>query len=204
MDFAAHRGYLNLPPVILCAFCGAFMGDQFLFYLGGYRSRSLLDRHPDWQKRISGVERNIDRFRALFVLGFRSVYGLRTVSPFVLGVGDIRPIVFIGLDAVSVPGWAILVGWLGYVFGSVMEIVLEDIERYEMELFGVILIVGLAVWLMRAYRKRKAVSSAEARLFRTDLAALPVIKTTKLIPRMTAHPFIPGSTSLRTREKIGT
>lgn len=155
--FAAHRGYLDLPVVILCAFLGGFSSDQLFFYLGRHRSRAFLKRHPDWQGRISTIERHIDRFRTVFVLGFRFIYGLRTVSPFVLGMGDIRPSIFIILDGLSALVWAILVVSLGYVFGNVTELILEDIERYEMELFGVILIVGLTLWLARAYRRRRAV-----------------------------------------------
>jgi membrane protein DedA with SNARE-associated domain len=158
--FAAHRGYLDLPLVIACAFVGAFFGDQFFFYLGRHRSRVFLERHPDWRARISSVERYIDRFRTAFVLGFRFIYGLRTVSPFVLGMGDIRHPRFAVLDAISALAWAIGVAWLGYVFGNVMELIIEDIEHYEMEVFGLILIAGLSVWLGRAYRKRKAVQSA--------------------------------------------
>ncbi len=157
--FAAHRGYLDLPLVILCAFLGGFSEDQFFFYLGRHRSRAFLDRHPGWRPRISTIERHIDRFRTAFVLGFRFIYGLRSVSPFVLGMGDIRPSRFGTLDGLSAMAWAALVVWLGYAFGNAVELVLEDIERYEMELFGVILIVGLTVWLGRSYRKRKVVAS---------------------------------------------
>ena len=32
--FAAFRGYLSLPYVILTAFIGSMLGDQFFFYLG--------------------------------------------------------------------------------------------------------------------------------------------------------------------------
>jgi membrane protein DedA with SNARE-associated domain len=157
--FAAHRGYLNLPLVVLCASCGAFMGDQFLFYLGRHRSRWFLDRHPDWQKRVSAVERNIDRFRSIFVLGFRFIYGLRTVSPFVLGMGDIRLIVFVVLDAVSVLVWAIVVSSLGFFFGRIIENIIGDIRHYELQLAGIILFVGSIVWTVRIVRKRRKRSS---------------------------------------------
>jgi membrane protein DedA with SNARE-associated domain len=153
--FAAHRGYLSLPLVILCAYAGAFLGDQFFFYLGRHKSRSFLQRHPDWKRRVSTVHRYIDRFRILFVLGFRFVYGLRTVSPFVLGMGTIRTVVFIGLDAISALVWATVVGCLGYAFGNVMEVLIGDIQHYEMELFGVLLIVGLVLWLIRKLRTKK-------------------------------------------------
>jgi membrane protein DedA with SNARE-associated domain len=153
--FAAHRGYLDLRLVILCAFIGAFLGDQFFFYLGRHKSRPFLRRHPGWQRRISTVQRSIERFRIIFVLGFRFIYGLRTISPFVLGMGEIRTVVFIALDAAAALVWAILVGCLGYAFGNVMEALLGDIERYELELFGVLLIIGTAVWLVRTLRKTK-------------------------------------------------
>ena len=32
--FAAHRGLLELPWVIVCAFLGSFVGDQAFFYIG--------------------------------------------------------------------------------------------------------------------------------------------------------------------------
>ena len=32
--FAAHRGYLSLPWVILLAFAGSLAGDQLWFYVG--------------------------------------------------------------------------------------------------------------------------------------------------------------------------
>lgn len=35
---AAHQGYLDLAGVILAAFAGSLMGDQFFFLLGRRRS----------------------------------------------------------------------------------------------------------------------------------------------------------------------
>ena len=159
--FAVHRGYLDLPLVILCAFAGAFSADQLFFYLGRRRSGAFLERHRDWRGRVSAIERHVDRFRTAFVLGFRFIYGLRSISPFVLGMGDIRASVFVALDALSSLVWAILAVWLGYALGSVMELILKDVERYEMELFGAIILVGLTVWLCRAYRRRRALPSEQ-------------------------------------------
>ena len=43
---------------------------------------------------------------------------------------------------------------LGYLFGNAMELVLENVRKYEGWLFAVLLGVGLAVWvgLRRATR----------------------------------------------------
>ena len=45
--FAAHRGFLELPWVMLCAFLGSMAGDQTFFYIGrrnGGRLRRALKR----------------------------------------------------------------------------------------------------------------------------------------------------------------
>lgn len=47
--FAAHRGYLELPWVIVCALLGTFIGDQFYFYLGRTRGRSALEKRCQGQ-----------------------------------------------------------------------------------------------------------------------------------------------------------
>ena len=40
--FAAHRGYLDLPGVILAAFVGTLLGDQLFFVLGRWHSEKIL------------------------------------------------------------------------------------------------------------------------------------------------------------------
>jgi len=44
--FAAHRGYLALPGVILAAFIGSLCGDQLFFFLGRRHSQAVLARRP--------------------------------------------------------------------------------------------------------------------------------------------------------------
>jgi membrane protein DedA with SNARE-associated domain len=44
--FAAHRGYLFLPWVVLIAFAGSFAGDQFCFFLGRKKGRIFCRNGP--------------------------------------------------------------------------------------------------------------------------------------------------------------
>jgi membrane protein DedA with SNARE-associated domain len=44
--FAAHRSYLQLPWVIVCAFVGTLFGDQLFYYIGRFRGMRLLERRP--------------------------------------------------------------------------------------------------------------------------------------------------------------
>jgi membrane protein DedA with SNARE-associated domain len=155
--FAAHRGYLHLPLVIAAAFLGSLCGDQLYFFLGRYRGRAFLRKHPDWEGRISRFRRLMDRFGTPFIIIFRFLYGLRTVAPFAIGLSDISTVKFMALNAVSAAVWAVVLGILGYLFGHAMEIVLDDVKEYEMVVMTGLVGIAVAVLMIRhALNKRRA------------------------------------------------
>ena len=83
---AAHLGYLSLDWVIVCGFCGTFFGDQLYFFLGRRHGKSMLARHPSWQAPADRVFDKIERQQNLLILSFRFLYGIRTVTPFAIGM----------------------------------------------------------------------------------------------------------------------
>jgi membrane protein DedA with SNARE-associated domain len=153
--FAAHLGYLHLPWVILVAFLGTLSGDQLFFYLGRRQSRFVLEKHPAWHRRLDRVERLFERYQTLLILGFRFLYGLRTVTPFVLGRSGVAPGYFFVLNTVGAMVWSLVVGIAGYLFGNILKIIIGDIKRYELEAFGAIAIIGGLIWGVHFYRSRR-------------------------------------------------
>src|SRR6059058_2388420 len=83
--FAANRGYLDLPWVIVAAFLGSFSGDQLYFYLGRHYGRRIIAKRLSWQVSAEKVYRLLERHQTLLILTFRFMYGLRNVTPFALG-----------------------------------------------------------------------------------------------------------------------
>jgi membrane protein DedA with SNARE-associated domain len=153
--FAAHRGYLSLPGVILSAFIGTLSWVQLFFYLGRTQSRRVLARRPLWKEKISKAQQLLERFQNPLILGFRFIYGMRTVAPFVIGMSSVSITRFTLLNTMSALAWAILIGSAGYLFGSMVEIVLGDIERYELFILGAIALIGMLLWAVRRYRYKK-------------------------------------------------
>jgi membrane protein DedA with SNARE-associated domain len=150
--FAAHRGYLALPGVMMCAFAGTLLSDQLLFFLGRRHGQAVLVRRPVWQERVARLKGWIGRNRILIILAFRFWYGLRIVTPFALGMSRVRWLEFILLNIVGALMWAAAVGGAGYLFGQVMEAVLGDIKRIEEILIMLaIVMIGLA-FFVRHYR----------------------------------------------------
>lgn len=152
--FAAHRGYLELPWVLLAAFAGTLFGDQLYFLLGRKYSAALLRRRPTWVRRIAQARRLIDRHRILVILAFRFLYGLRTVTPFAVGMSEVTFRQFLFLNAVGALAWTVVIGGAGYLFGQALELFLGDIRHFEMGIFALLAIVGALVWLIRYIRGR--------------------------------------------------
>jgi membrane protein DedA with SNARE-associated domain len=153
--FAAHRGYLLLFGVILAAFCGSLMGDQLFFFLGRKNSRALLDRRPLWKARADRVYRLLERYGTVLIVFFRFLYGLRTITPFIIGASRFPTGKFVLLNAIGALIWAVTVGWGGYIFGQALTIMIGDVKRYEAAVFAVLLLGGMLVWAVHFYRRKK-------------------------------------------------
>jgi len=152
--FAAHRGYLSLPWVIMAAFIGTLCGDQLFFFLGRKHSQILLARRPSWKARADKAQRLLERFRTPLILVFRFMYGLRTVIPFAIGMSTVPTREFIFLNIIGALAWALVVGTGGYLFGNAMEIIIGDIKHYEREVVCAIAATGALVWIIYFYRRR--------------------------------------------------
>lgn len=153
--FAAHRGYLELPWVIVVAFLGSFAGDQFYFFLGRYKGQAMLARRPRWKAKVDRVYELLHQYQTPFLVGFRFMTGLRTVTPLVIGMTPMKPLRFVVLNAVGAALWAFTFGTLGFLFGNAMQTVLKDIRHYELQGLLVIFLLGLVPWLRYLIRQRK-------------------------------------------------
>jgi membrane protein DedA with SNARE-associated domain len=153
--FAAHRGYLSLPLVMLAAFAGSFTGDQLYFQLGRRGGDAILKRHVTWAPKVDRVRRLIERHHVLYILGFPFVYGFRTVSPFAIGMSDVPTRRYLMLNAIGTAVWSAGVTYLGYSLGQAAEALLGQIRRYELGIFSAITAVGAIVWGIHFARRRR-------------------------------------------------
>lgn len=153
--FLAHRTYLELPWVIGAAFLGTLLGDQMYFYLGRYKGVELLERRPRWKRKSARVRMLLRRHQTLIVLGFRFIYGIRTITPFLVGASRVPPLRFLILNMIGAAVWAIAVGMAGYFLGQTVTLILADVERYELWILGTVAIGGIAVWSIWWWRQKQ-------------------------------------------------
>ncbi len=148
--FIAHLGYLKLPWVMLTAFIGSFVGDQFFFILGRLKGQTLLSRFKKTQKRVDRIHLFLERYNDLVMIGFRFIYGIRILTPIVLGMNHkIKSARFLVLNTLGAVVWSVIISMGGYLFGEALHILIKDIKHYELTIIIGIFIIGLLAWTLR-------------------------------------------------------
>ena len=146
--FLVHRGYMHFPLVIFVSFFAAFLYTQLFFLLGRRGENSFIERKPIRQLRAKHIRTLLEIHQNLFLIGFRFMYGLRTITPFVIGISGYSPKRFMTLNALGTVAWAIAYGALGYLFGHFLEMVFDDLKKYEWWIVLAIVLLGSGSWLV--------------------------------------------------------
>jgi len=158
--FAVQTGKfgMSLHGIILTAFVGSLAGDQLAFFIGRYFGNRFLKRSEKWQARAARVHKLLERYHEVLILSFRFFYGLRNLTPFTLGTTDISAKKFFVLNAIGAFIWAVAFACVGYLFGdlleNVLESVLKEVHNAELMVFGIIALALLALWIRKMLRKK--------------------------------------------------
>jgi membrane protein DedA with SNARE-associated domain len=156
----AHRHLISLSGAIAAAALGSCVADQLFFAAGRYfrehrRVRAMAAK-PAFAKALVTFEHH----PTLFVIGFRFLYGLRTVSPAAIGTSHIRTRKFVLLNALSAAIWGALFTGIGYGFGSGIERLFGGFSTARLipiAVGGLVLLIGIAQlvrWLHHRYADR--------------------------------------------------
>jgi len=152
--FSARRGYLKLLPwVVLAGFAGNFIQNQAYFVLGRRYGNRAVEKHPDWKPRLKQVDRWLERFQSPLIIGLRFVPGFRMIGGVAIGMSDVSPGRFSILNGIGAMLWALIIGFLGYLCGHILELIMGEIKHLEVPI-----LVGIAVsgglWLFFNHRRR--------------------------------------------------
>jgi membrane protein DedA with SNARE-associated domain len=157
--FAAHQGYLSLQWIVVLAFCGGTIGDQFYYFLGRRFGDALLLRLPRLVSPAARVSRLLLRYHEALIVGVRFMYGLRILGPIVIGMSKVAAWRFVFFNAIGAAIWALTFTTLGFMFGHFMQLLIVEVEQYEAIalafIVGIALLVGLVHRLRARDKKRR-------------------------------------------------
>lgn len=152
--FLARVGYLELPAVMAAAGAGAFVGDNFWFWLGRHHGPVLMQRFPKVAQAVPRVDAFIARRRWTAVVLLRFAVGLRTPGPAVIGMGPMPAWQFVLANALGAALWALVIGGLGWTFGAVAERWLGEARKVEEIALGLVALLLVAVPVARIILRR--------------------------------------------------
>ena len=159
--FAAHRGLLWLPGVMVAAFAGSLASDQLFFFLGRWHGDAWLARRRAWKPGVERVRALVQRYDMALIVSFRFLYGLRNVTPFALGMSRVPVLRFAVLNVLGAAVWAVAVALLGWFVGDAANRLLGHLERYELRVAAAIVVGGTALWLWRRWRQRRGLRTED-------------------------------------------
>lgn len=150
--FLAHQGILDPYGVFLAAFAGSLTGDQLLYYMGRYARDSRLVRRQQSRPAFKRVLELIERHSVPFVLSFRFIYGVRTISPIAIGIAGVPPLLYTVLNVAAAAVWAALITTIGYAFGQLIEQYSGRLRGIEHKLLIALAIVVVSVVVLHFAR----------------------------------------------------
>lgn len=153
----AALDYLNIYKIMIITFCTTVVVDQILFQVGRRYGPAFFERYPKLKPRVNKAFHLLHRFDKWFILSFRFIYGIRVISPIVIGAARIEQKRFIPLNIISGLIWTVISCYSGYMMGDFLESVLKNLEtakNYFMIAVGIAAIIAVAYYF---WKRRKAV-----------------------------------------------
>jgi membrane protein DedA with SNARE-associated domain len=145
----AHRGFLSIPLVALAAFGGAVAGDQTWFRIGRHYGPAFLARHPRTRKHHARAQALLERFGDLFVIGFRFIVGIRSVTPLLLGTTPYHASKFLVLNVLGCAIWSCAVAAAGYFLGAGVKELFDRAGHFEELALAAVVFVAVLFVLTR-------------------------------------------------------
>ena len=143
---------ISLALLTLSATAGTLWGDQLFYYLGRHYGTPFLAARPKLAAKADWAFKLVRKSETLFILSYRFIYGVRNVSPFVVGVSGIPPLRFLLLNLTASTLWAMSFVAGGYLLGRAMQIWLEDYKLHV--LAGIVVLIG-SIYAYNYFKDKK-------------------------------------------------
>ncbi|MBO4405231.1 MAG: DedA family protein [Alphaproteobacteria bacterium] len=160
--FLCRQGLMSLQWVIFFAFLGTMVTEQILYFVGRIYGMKLIEKHPKLKEKSAKVLEFLRKYDSAFIFGCRFVYGIRNVSPVMIGAADIPPLKYSALNIPAAFVWAVIVAGAGYAFANVVEKAKNNLQYVQ---YGALFVLMSAlfyfVFKKNQKRKRRKKSATE-------------------------------------------
>lgn len=153
--FLARHNYLDIKYVILVAFLGTVIFEQCVYSVGRKYGRSLLVKFPKHEKRARRAMAFLRKYNTMFIFGYRFIYGIRNISPLIIGMAKVPKLKYVVLNVTASIVWASTIAGIGYFFADAMEAASENLQIFQKLLLGVFILVPIIIFIIKQIRNIK-------------------------------------------------
>ncbi|USO00665.1 MAG: DedA family protein [Alphaproteobacteria bacterium] len=113
----AATGFFSLHKLMILSFLGTCIAEQIFYNVGFFLGKSILHKWHITSKLFNKIGPIILKNEVAYILSCRFIYGIRTVSPFLIGVAKVNPKKYFLLNIIASFIWALFSCTLGYTIG---------------------------------------------------------------------------------------
>jgi membrane-associated protein len=154
--FAADGGGLNIFALLILMSLAAILGNTSNYWIGRKLGGAIIHSGKIKSltpKRVQHSQELLDKYGMLAVVLTRFLPFIRTIAPFVAGVGQMHFGKFTLFNAIGGIAWVVLFSLLGYFFGGIPFVQ----DNFELVIVAIVLISVLptVIGLIRARLKKR-------------------------------------------------
>lgn len=147
-----RSGLMSLELVMLFAFLGTLITEQTLYFIGRIYGSKLLQKYPRILEKSRKIMDFLHKYDALFIFGSRFIYGIRNISPIIIGMANITPLKFSALNVPAALIWSVLVAGIGYVFADALDLTKSNMKI--LHIVGLLLLTyALSIFIYKKSKK---------------------------------------------------
>ena len=153
----AARGKFDITLLLVSAWFATVVGNLIGYYLGRLGGRKLLGRLPVNPVRFERMERLCTRYGSKLILVARFIDGARQLSNLLVGILEMRPVLFLLMTSLGAALWVGVWGLGAYLLDRkfhAFAIGFNDLSPYTW-VATLLVVVSLGIYLFRRNHSRK-------------------------------------------------
>ena len=158
--FLAYQGRVHLVSAIVTAIAGATLGASGGYILGRYGGTSvvnrLLGRFPRLARQYDASQKMFQKHGQWAVFVARFITGLRVFAGVLAGVLRMPFWTFLFFTFMGAVCWAVVIGYVGFLFGSSWGTLVKVVGRMDRIALAVIAGCLIVLFLVHKLRRKKS------------------------------------------------